>query len=87
MLRSFDEDRAWHESWSHALTRIACESRPDTRSAVLGWLRKWTPLADRAARTLLPMFGPEAQGSALVVSSAHTELLRSCGLERSEVPE
>ena len=71
-------DAQRHRHWAGALVRLALE-REGNREVLLGWIRKWEPLADAAIDAYCQAL-PEAPGAGAQAREATREFRRSIGL-------
>jgi toluene monooxygenase system protein E len=88
VLRSLEEDCGWHRAWSAALVRHAIAARPENLEVIGGWVRRWSPAADRALEPVaVALAGEAAAGEiAAAVRRTHGEFLAAAGVERPGEP-
>jgi hypothetical protein len=58
VLRSLDEDCAWHRAWSQALAGVALADDARNRGVVQGWSERWEPAVAHAVDALQPILEP-----------------------------
>jgi toluene monooxygenase system protein E len=92
LLGSMEQDARWHGAWSRELLRVVLEQAPSCRTAVLDWLRRYTPELDDAIAPIAAIVDgvidtrEDAQGAppgkaALGAARARADYLAGCGLE------
>ncbi len=64
VLRSLEEDCAWHRDWSASLVRTAVADRPANADVLRGWVRRWEPLARRAVEGCAGLLSSPARDAA-----------------------
>lgn len=62
ILRSLQEDAAWHRAWTDALLTLAFADRPSNRAVVARWIDLWAPAVEAIARAGGAIIGEDARG-------------------------